>query len=100
LAPGQRASLCEEKTYSATHSLRVRTILDLDDELFAEARKLARDSGRTLSAAVKDALRKALARYKVIRNDKNARLITDGGNGLRPGVCLDSNAKLLDIMEE
>lgn len=31
--------------------------------------------------------------------DQKPRLMSDGGNGPRPGVCLDDNAKLLDVME-
>jgi len=33
-------------------------------------------------------------------NTQKLQLITDGGDGLRPSVCLDDNARLLDIMEE
>jgi hypothetical protein len=40
-----------------------------------------------------------VARRKEAPKAKKTRLITDGGKGLRPGVCLDDNAQLLDIME-
>ena len=48
---------------------------------------------------IEDALREVVARRKNTPQVKKTRLITDGGKGLRPGVCLDNNAQLLDIME-
>lgn len=77
----------------------MRTTIRLDDQLHDEAKRLALESGRTLTAVIEDALREAVARRKKSHNSKKAKLITDGGQGLRPGVCLDNNAELLDIME-
>lgn len=77
----------------------MRTTVRLDDQLLTEAKRLALESGRTLTAVIEDALREVVSRRKEAPKAKKTRLITDGGKGLRPGVCLDSNAALLDIME-
>jgi hypothetical protein len=77
----------------------MRTTIRLDDQLLDEAKRLALESGRTLTAVVEDALREVVARRKEAPKADKTRLITDGGKGLRPGVCLDNNADLLDIME-
>lgn len=77
----------------------MRITIRLDDQLLTAAKRLALDTGRTLTAVIEDAVREAVAKGKDIPKVKKARLFTDGGNGLRPGVCLDNNAALLDIME-
>jgi hypothetical protein len=77
----------------------MRTTIRLDDQLLTEAKRLALESGRTLTAVIEDAVREVVARRKKTPKTKKTRLITDGGRGLRPGVCLDNNAALLDIME-
>ncbi len=77
----------------------MRTTIRMDDQLLTEAKRLALESGRTLTAVIEDAVREVVARRKEAPKVKKTRLITDGGRGLRPGVCLDNNAALLDIME-
>ena len=77
----------------------MRTTIRLDDQLLTEAKRLALESGRTLTSVFEDALREMVARRKDAPKGKKTRLITDGGRGLRHGVCLDNNAQLLDIME-
>lgn len=70
----------------------------LDDELAEEARELARETGRSLSAVIEDALRQYLAQPEPGRH-RQVRLITVGGQGLLPEVDLDNSASLLDLME-
>jgi hypothetical protein len=77
----------------------MRTTIRLDDQLLTEAKRLALESGRTLTAVIEDAVRDVVMRRKKAPKAKKIRLVTDGGKGLRPGVCLDNNAALLDIME-
>jgi hypothetical protein len=79
--------------------MRVRITIRLDDQLLTEAKRLALQDGRTLSAVIENALREVIARRNEAPKTKKTRLITDGGKGLRPGVCLDNNAALLDVME-
>jgi len=40
----------------------MRTTLQIDDNLMVQAKKLAAETGRTLTALIEDALREALAR--------------------------------------
>ena len=77
----------------------MRTTVRLDEQLLAEAKKAAVDSGRTLTAVLEDALREALARRQDPARRKPVKLKTFRGDGLQPGVDLDDSAGLLDVME-
>ena len=77
----------------------MRTTIRLDDELLAQAKQLAAQSGRTLTAVIEDALREALARRQQAQKRPRVRLPTFAGQGLLPGVDLDDSASLLDLME-
>jgi len=71
----------------------------LDQDLLAQAKKYAAESGRTLTSVLEDALREKLARRNVAARRTPVRLNTFRGNGLQPGVDLDDAAALLDAME-
>ena len=78
-----------------------RTTLTIDDSLLAEFRQLAARSHQSLSGAIQDALREALA----ARQARGALPPVDlpvfrGGKGLQPGGDLDSTAALLDLMDQ
>lgn len=79
----------------------MRTTVRLDDMLFRQAKKLAAETGRSLTAVIEDALREVVGRRSAssTRKEKIA-LPTFKGRGLRPGVDLDNSAALLDAMEE
>ncbi len=79
----------------------MRTTLNIDEALLADFKQIAARSHRSLSSVIQDALHEALAG----RAQRSARAPLDlpvfrGGGGVRPGVDLDSNAALLDIMDE
>jgi hypothetical protein len=76
----------------------MRTTIRLDDQLFAELKKTAADEGRTLAAVIEDALRESLARRNAQPARAPVRLPTFRGDGVLPGVDLDDNALLLDLM--
>ena len=78
----------------------MRTALHLDDRLLADARKLAIDTGRTLTQLVEDALHMALAQHRQARDRMPITLHTCGGKELQPGVDLSNNAALADLMDE
>jgi hypothetical protein len=78
----------------------MRTTIRLDDQLFAELKKLAAEEGRPLAAVIEDALRESMARRRVQSDRAPVRLHTFRGNGLMPGVDLDSNALVLDLMDK
>ncbi|MBN2295597.1 MAG: type II toxin-antitoxin system VapB family antitoxin [Pirellulales bacterium] len=80
----------------------MRTTIRLDDQLLADAKMLAAKSGKTLNAVIEDSLRAALARQAKEKGGghKTVKLPRMSGEGLRPGVSLDSNADLFDLMEQ
>ena len=77
----------------------MRTTIRLDDSLLKETKKVAAESGRTLTAVIEDALRETLGRRRQRPRRGRVRLTTFGGRGVRPGVDLDDSAALLDHME-
>ncbi len=76
----------------------MRTTICLDDQLLAEAKRLAARTGRSLTAVIEDALRETLARQERAAERLPVRLTTVSGKGLQPGVDLDDSASLLDLM--
>jgi len=73
----------------------------LDDTLLRQAKKLAAETGRSLTAVIEDALREVVGRRAASSARKeNIAFPTFKGRGLRPGVDLDNSAALLDVMEE
>ena len=77
----------------------MRTTIRLDDELLAAAKRRAVDTGRTLTAVIEDALRKALADRKGSAGGAVELPVSRGGGVLQPGVDLDDSAAVLDLME-
>ena len=79
----------------------MRTTLQIDNEILAEARRLADRTGRTLSAIIiEEALREMLTRRQLQTVERPwVRLTTVSGWGLLPGVNLDNSASLLDLMD-
>jgi hypothetical protein len=77
----------------------MRTTINLDDALLAEAKQVAARTGRSLTAVVEDALRESLRR----RQDTARQAIelpVFGEGGVQPGVDLDDGVALLDLMEQ
>jgi predicted transcriptional regulator len=77
----------------------MRTTIRLDDQLHAQAKRVAHDTGRTLTTVIEDALRVALAQRRTGPKGRQVRLPTFKGDGLQPGVDLDDRGSLLDTME-
>lgn len=77
----------------------MRTTIRLSDDLLAAARKHAASSGRTLTAVIEEALRESLGRRARQAPRKRLKLTTFRGTGLRPGVDLDDNGALADVMD-
>lgn len=75
----------------------MRTTLSIDDQLLAEAKRRAQESGITLGAFVEDALRSAFATPR--RRHGRVHLTTSTATGgPRAGVDLTSNRGLYDAM--
>jgi hypothetical protein len=77
----------------------MRTTIRIDDQLLAETKQLAAQTGQTLTAIIEDALRQMLARRQQIAERPPVTLITVSGNGPQPGVDLDDSAALVELME-
>lgn len=77
----------------------MRTTLTIDDALLAEYKRVAADTHRTLSYVIQDALRETLERRREASTRRPVRLPVIGGGGLQPGVDLDDNARLLELLE-
>jgi metal-responsive CopG/Arc/MetJ family transcriptional regulator len=76
----------------------MRTTVRLPPGLMAQVKKLARETGRSMTEVIEDALRAAVARSGSAR-PKTVTLVTVSGNGLQPGVDLDDTSALLDRMD-
>ena len=75
----------------------MRTTINLDDDLLAEAKQVAARTGATLAAVVEDALRESLHRRH--RTARRAVELPTFGEGGVLGADLDDSAALLDLME-
>lgn len=78
--------------------LRMRTTLDINDRLLAEAKSLAARRGLSLKALVEEALRERL-HARGDRRRAAVALPTYSGDGLQPGVDLTDGAALLELMD-
>ncbi len=76
----------------------MRTTIRIDDNLFAALKRMAADTGQTLTAIVQDALRESLFRRRVAERPA-VDLPLFHGTGRLPGVDLSDSAALLDVME-
>ncbi len=75
----------------------MRTTLDINDHLLAEAKSQAALRGISLKALVEDALRERLHARRAA--PQTAELPTFSGAGLQPGVDLTDTASLLGIVD-
>jgi len=78
----------------------MRITIRLDDQLLKFAKRLAHDTGTSLTAIIEDALRQILSRRVAMRPRNPAKLTTVSGRGVHPGVDLDDSSALLDFMEQ
>ncbi len=76
----------------------MRTTLSIDDELLARARERARREGLSIGQVVENALRRDLAREST--TTPPAIPVFRGGTGPRPGVDLNSNRALAELLDE
>lgn len=77
----------------------MRTTIQIDDRIFAALKKIAMDTGKTLSAVIQDALRESLSQHRAMK-----RPIIDlplfNGTGVKPDVDLNDSASLLALVEK
>ena len=77
----------------------MRTTINVDDGLLLDAKRRAAERGTTLTSLIEDALREMLGRRDEPA-DEPFRMITYSGGGLMPGVDLDDNAALRDLLDD
>lgn len=77
----------------------MRTTIRLDNDVLRAAKVHAAATGRTLTAVIEDALRRELAPARERAEAPELPISRVEGHGLQPGVDLDDNAALLDLME-
>lgn len=70
----------------------------MDDDLLAAAKAAAVGAGQTLTRFIEDAVRQQLAVHDHIERTAVPDLPVFSGDGVQPGVDLDNNAALLDLM--
>jgi len=68
----------------------MRTTIHIPDDLLAQAKKVAAESNRTLTAVITEALREALGRRRRVARPTPVKLTTFGRAGLQPGIDLDN----------
>jgi hypothetical protein len=81
--------------------MRTRTTLNLPSQLLRQARKRAFLEDTTLTEVFAAALREWLARRgpRKTAARRRVKIITYGKGWVYPGVDIDNNAALLDVME-
>ncbi len=75
----------------------MRTTVNIDDHLLAEAKVLAVKTSRSLGAVIDDALR-AMLRRSSDADRQEFRLPTHGAGGLQPGVDLEDKEALAELL--
>jgi len=76
----------------------MRTTLNMNDDLMARVKKIAAQSGKTITEVIEDALRERLSGAKVEAEPFKLAWVTVSGK-LQPGVDLDDRDALLELME-
>ena len=71
----------------------------MDDDLIEAAKAAAIGAGQTLTRFIEDAVRRQLALHDEVGATSAPALPVFSGDGVLPGVDLDDNASLIDVME-
>lgn len=77
----------------------MRTTITIDDRLLGDVRRRAAELDTSVSQVIEDSVRESLLRRRDEGTREPCRVHTFDGGGLLPGVDLDGNAALLDLMD-
>jgi Arc/MetJ family transcription regulator len=77
----------------------MRTTISIDDHLLDQVRRRAAELGKTVSQVVEDSVREALLRPRGTTSS-SFRIRSFRGGHTQPGVDLDDNAALLELMND
>jgi hypothetical protein len=78
----------------------MRTTVRLDDDLLREAKIRAAEQGISLTQLIDESLRERLSARSRPKKGEPFRLRSYGKGGVRPGVNLDDNRAVRDLMDE
>jgi len=78
----------------------MRTTIRLNEKLLKQAKRRAAEEGRTFTSLVEEGLRVILLRTEKHKRSRFKLPLSKAGGGVRPGVDLNSNATLQEIMDE
>ena len=78
---------------------QLRTTIRLDDALIGAAKAHARETDRSLTDLIRDAVTALLERERSMASPRQIRLATFKGEGLHKGVDLDRSQSILERME-
>lgn len=77
----------------------MRTTINLPDRLYRELKRFAAEQGKTMTDVIQDAISETLLRNSQLPPKKSVVLPTFKGEGLLPGVDLDDNKALRDLID-
>lgn len=77
----------------------MRTTILLPDELYDAVRQHAAQERRTITSVIEEALRASLRAHAAADQRPAFSVDVIQGRGLQPGVDLDDNAALADVMD-
>jgi hypothetical protein len=78
----------------------MRTTVRLDDDLLTQAKVRAAEQGISLTQLIDESLRERLATRSGAKKGGPFRFRSYGRGGTRPGVNLDDNRAVRDLMDE
>lgn len=78
----------------------MRTTVTIQDSLLEEAKDLAHERKCTLGKIIEEALQISFSRQNKTNSVAHSPIVTFKGKGPLAGVNIDSNADLIDSMEE
>jgi len=78
----------------------MRTTVNIDEHLLAEAKLIAARSHRTIGSVMEDALRKLINDHAVPASDQPYKLPSFPGGGLQPGVDIYDKDQIEELMDD
>ncbi|MGD0517968.1 MAG: hypothetical protein ABSA26_10580 [Thermoguttaceae bacterium] len=74
--------------------------IHIDDQLFIRVQQVAQATGQTVDAVISNALAETLESQEKPSSGEKTHLVRNGKMKIRPGIDINNNAELRDIMEE
>ncbi|MBF0493295.1 MAG: DUF2191 domain-containing protein [Deltaproteobacteria bacterium] len=78
----------------------MRTTIRMDDQLLQEAKTFAAKIGLSLTRLMEEGLKLRLKQAPAKGKSKKIKFPVSKGNCIRPGININSNAELYDLMDE